>query len=100
MVDEGVFLSILMGELEQMGYHLSEKDKRHFQREFWLVGNSHRRPHQEKINVIENMIQDAINTVEKMVEFMNQTDRRIQESRKSKGPSCLPIKVQEIESRL
>lgn len=89
MVDEGVFLTFLMEELSNLGYTLTQRDKDHFQREFWLIGNSQKRPHTEKMNVISNLIEDTINAVEKMVEYMNQTEPRIVESRKTEGPQCL-----------
>lgn len=97
MVDEGVFLTFLMEELHELGYTLTQRDKRHFQRELWLIGNSQKRPHAEKMNVISNLIEDTINAVEKMVEYMNQTEHRIAESRKTEGPQCLTPKRGKIK---
>lgn len=92
MVEKGGFLSFLTCQLASLGFTLTHHDKRYFQREFLLIANSHKRPYQEKLNVIDGMISDTIQSIEKMVEFMNQTERRITENRKTDMPPCLTSK--------
>lgn len=89
---QGYFLKILDQNLKEMGYSMSQKDRRHFQGEFLRVAASFKRPFSEKINVIERLINDALESVEKIIELtgqLNHQNHQIVESKHVGAPQCL-----------